>query len=81
PELKTLVRGGVPEQLRGRVWSALYRMKIHDVRESKGPKYFEKLCSAAAEAEIPENHKRQISLDLLRTMPNNIHFCERNAEG
>ncbi|GFY51702.1 TBC1 domain family member 2B [Trichonephila inaurata madagascariensis] len=51
-ELKTLVRGGVPEQLRRRVWSALYRMKIQDVRESKGPKYFEKLCSAAAEAEI-----------------------------
>ncbi|XP_055932800.1 TBC1 domain family member 2B-like [Argiope bruennichi] len=80
-ELKTLVRGGVPEQLRGRVWSALYRMKVQDLREAKGPKYFENLCSRSAEAEIQENHKRQISLDLLRTMPNNIHFCDRNAEG
>ncbi|GIY52413.1 TBC1 domain family member 2B, partial [Caerostris extrusa] len=34
-----------------------------------------------AESEIPENHKRQISLDLLRTMPNNIQFCDRNSEG
>ncbi|GBM56262.1 TBC1 domain family member 2B [Araneus ventricosus] len=80
-ELKTLVRGGVPEQLRGRVWSALYRMKVQDLREAKGPKYFENLCSRSSEAEIQENHKRQISLDLLRTMPNNIHFCDRNAEG
>ncbi|KAF8782030.1 TBC1 domain family member 2B like protein [Argiope bruennichi] len=80
-ELKTLVRGGVPEQLRGRVWSALYRIKVQDLRETKGPKYFENLCSRSAEAEIQENHKRQISLDLLRTMPNNIHFCDRNAEG
>nr|XP_042899768.1 TBC1 domain family member 2B-like [Parasteatoda tepidariorum] len=81
PELKSLVRQGVPEKLRGVVWKALYRMKIRDLREAKGPKYFEKLCSKDSEAEIPENHKRQISLDLLRTMPNNIHFCDRNSEG
>ncbi|KAG8191673.1 hypothetical protein JTE90_016460 [Oedothorax gibbosus] len=80
-ELKTLVRRGVPEQLRGRVWSALYRMKVRDLRESKGAKYFANLCTKSAEAELPEAHRRQISLDLLRTMPNNVNFCDRSAEG
>ncbi|XP_054706992.1 uncharacterized protein LOC129216802 [Uloborus diversus] len=81
PELKSLVRKGVPENLRCRVWSALYRPKVRDLREAKGAEYFQKLCDRGAEAELPESHKRQISLDLLRTMPNNVNFCDRSAEG
>ncbi|XP_054706991.1 uncharacterized protein LOC129216801, partial [Uloborus diversus] len=81
PELKSLVRKGVPENLRCRVWSALYRPKVRDLREAKGAEYFQNLCDRGAEAELPESHKRQISLDLLRTMPNNVNFCDRSAEG
>lgn len=54
-ELKTLVRRGIPDQLRSRVWSALYRIKIRDLKEAKGTKYFENLCSKAAEADVSTN--------------------------
>lgn len=54
-ELKTLVRRGIPDQLRSRVWSALYRIKIRDLKEAKGTKYFENLCTKAAEADVSIN--------------------------
>lgn len=81
-ELKSLIRNGIPCQLRSRVWCRLYTLRVQDIKESKGPNYFENLCNMATESsEVLEQHKRQISLDLLRTMPNNINFCDRNAEG
>ncbi|XP_015922464.2 uncharacterized protein [Parasteatoda tepidariorum] len=80
-ELKSLVRKGIPLHLRNRVWAILYRSRVNDIMESKGPHYYNFLCSLAPDDERVTNHKRQIALDLLRTMPDNIRFADSNADG
>ncbi|XP_076321241.1 uncharacterized protein LOC143230859 [Tachypleus tridentatus] len=80
-ELKGLVRGGIPSHLRGRVWRALYRQKVKDVMDSKGPQYYYKLSKMASESGVISENRRQIDLDLLRTIPTNVRFCEPNADG
>ncbi|XP_022246616.1 uncharacterized protein LOC106463422 [Limulus polyphemus] len=80
-ELKNLVRGGIPSHLRGRVWRALYRQKLKDVMDSKGSHYFNNLSSMASESGVISENRRQIGLDLLRTIPSNVRFCEANADG
>ncbi|XP_067140902.1 uncharacterized protein [Centruroides vittatus] len=80
-ELKVLVRSGIPSHLRSRVWCAFCKFRIRDVMEEKGPHYYNNLCSLAPESEMVAHHRRQIALDLLRTMPDNIRFCDQNADG
>ncbi|XP_055929090.1 uncharacterized protein LOC129960059 isoform X3 [Argiope bruennichi] len=80
-ELKNLVRKGIPIHLRSRVWAILYRSRVSDIMESKGPHYYNFLCSLAPDDERVSHHKRQIALDLLRTMPDNIRFADSNADG
>ncbi|GFY79752.1 TBC1 domain family member 2B [Trichonephila inaurata madagascariensis] len=80
-ELKILVRKGIPIHLRSRVWAILYRSRVSDIMESKGPHYYNFLCSLAPDDERVSHHKRQIALDLLRTMPDNIRFTDSNADG
>lgn len=43
--------------------------------------YFQNLYRCKNYFQLPQAHKRQISLDLLRTMPNNMNFCDKSAEG
>ncbi|XP_054721852.1 uncharacterized protein LOC129231535 [Uloborus diversus] len=80
-ELKHLVRKGIPAHLRSRVWAVLYRSRVNDIMENKGPHYYNYLCSLAPDDERVSQHKRQIALDLLRTMPDNIRFADSNADG
>ncbi|XP_076315442.1 uncharacterized protein LOC143227975 [Tachypleus tridentatus] len=80
-ELKSLVRGGIPSHLRHLVWSALCRQKVKDVIIEKGCHYYNNLCSLAPESEVVSENRRQIGLDLLRTIPNNVRFSDPNADG
>lgn len=80
-ELKSLVRSGIPSHLRSKVWAAICKSRIRDVMEEKGPHYYSNLCSLAPESEMVAHHRRQIALDLLRTMPDNIRFSDQNADG
>ncbi|KAG8201288.1 hypothetical protein JTE90_016771 [Oedothorax gibbosus] len=80
-ELKGLVRAGVPLHLRSRVWAALCRARVRDLIDAKGPHYYNFLCTRAPDDERVTHHKRQIALDLLRTMPDNIRFADANADG
>ncbi|XP_022256864.1 TBC1 domain family member 2B-like [Limulus polyphemus] len=80
-ELKSLVRGGIPSHLRHLVWSALCRQKLKDVIIEKGSHYYNNLCSLAPESEVVSENRRQIGLDLLRTIPSNVRFSDPNADG
>lgn len=80
-ELKTLVRQGVPAAFRSQVWKALYCCRVADIMEDKGRNYYSNLCCRASESEVVSHNKRQISLDLLRTLPNNVRFSSPEADG
>ncbi|KAL3177113.1 hypothetical protein MRX96_009814 [Rhipicephalus microplus] len=80
-ELKSLVRQGVPAAFRSQVWKALYTCRVADIIEDKGKNYYSNLCCQASESEVVSQNKRQISLDLLRTLPNNVRFSSPDADG
>ncbi|GAB6021897.1 hypothetical protein CHUAL_006062 [Chamberlinius hualienensis] len=80
-EIKNLVRSGIPNHFRAKVWGLLIQDKVKSVKESKGPLYYDHLRSLMSESEVVLSHRRQISLDLLRTMPNNVHFNDIEADG
>ncbi|CAN7993390.1 unnamed protein product, partial [Ixodes hexagonus] len=80
-ELKMLVRQGIPAPCRRQVWRALSRCRVADIIEDKGSNYYRNLCCRAPESEVVSQNKRQISLDLLRTLPQNIRFSSPEADG
>lgn len=80
-EVKFLVRKGIPDHLRKTIWRQLYRDKVHDIMKDKGPYYYKTLVNTVTESQIVLHHYRQIELDLLRTMPNNIRFSTPKSEG
>ncbi|KAG0421823.1 hypothetical protein HPB47_002306 [Ixodes persulcatus] len=80
-ELKMLVRQGIPAPCRRQVWRALSRCRVADIIEDKGRNYYRNLCCRAPESEVVSQNKRQISLDLLRTLPQNVRFSSPEADG
>lgn len=80
-ELKMLVRQGIPVPCRRQVWRALFRCRVADIIEDKGRNYYRNLCCRAPESEVVSQNKRQISLDLLRTLPQNVRFSSPEADG
>ncbi|CAD5123603.1 DgyrCDS11933 [Dimorphilus gyrociliatus] len=79
--LKRLVRSGVPAVMRPAVWKALIRSKVSNELEEKGLHYYDNLVSISRENEQVAKHRKQIALDLLRTMPSNVHFDSPNTDG
>ncbi|KAI3696780.1 hypothetical protein L6452_29315 [Arctium lappa] len=67
-ELESLVRGGVPRDLRGEVWQAFVGVKARRVE-----RYYQNLldvCDAGGERfPMPEKCRKQIEKDLPRTFP------------
>ncbi|GJX14509.1 TBC1 domain family member 8B-like protein isoform X2 [Tanacetum coccineum] len=66
-ELESLVRGGVPRDLRGEVWQAFVGVKARRVES-----YYQDLLDESELAEkaiVPEKTKKQIEKDLPRTFP------------
>uniref|UniRef100_A0A1I7XHF6 Rab-GAP TBC domain-containing protein n=1 Tax=Heterorhabditis bacteriophora TaxID=37862 RepID=A0A1I7XHF6_HETBA len=83
-ETRNLCRAGIPNSLRPTVWRRLIYQKVHEARAIYGKYYYRNLCSiqeSDAERMFSSNHQKQINLDLLRTMPNNIHFMSANCKG
>uniref|UniRef100_S4RVJ3 TBC1 domain family, member 2 n=1 Tax=Petromyzon marinus TaxID=7757 RepID=S4RVJ3_PETMA len=73
PELKQLVRGGVPHTLRPRVWAWCAGRRVSEERRHQPPGYYHALVSQA-QNERTNPDARHIELDLARTLPNNCHF-------
>ncbi|XP_013412235.1 uncharacterized protein LOC106174987 isoform X2 [Lingula anatina] len=80
-ELKTLCRAGIPPQHRAEVWTQLIYNQVQDLVKTKGPHYYQNVCNMMPDSVNANRYLRQISLDLMRTMPNNIHFSSPTSDG
>nr|CAH8822277.1 unnamed protein product [Trichobilharzia regenti] len=80
-DLEGLCRSGVPIQYREGVWRMLIHGELHQLMQIKGPLYYNGLLEEFSENTLAAQHRRQISLDLLRTMPNNVQFDNIDAPG
>lgn len=79
PELKALIRCGVPHEHRSQVWRWCVSIHVKKFREHLAPDYYETLLNVAREKPNPAS--KQIELDLLRTLPNNKHYASPSAGG
>uniref|UniRef100_A0AAV2L363 Rab-GAP TBC domain-containing protein n=2 Tax=Knipowitschia caucasica TaxID=637954 RepID=A0AAV2L363_KNICA len=79
PELKALVRCGVPHEHRSHLWRWCVSFHVKKLREHIAPDYYETLLNVAKEKPNPAS--KQIELDLLRTLPNNKHYASPSAPG
>ncbi|KAG7245362.1 hypothetical protein INR49_010812 [Caranx melampygus] len=79
PELKTLIRCGVPHEHRSQVWRWCVSFHVKKFRDHLAPDYYETLLNVAREKPNPAS--KQIELDLLRTLPNNKHYASPSAGG
>ncbi|KAK4473334.1 hypothetical protein MN116_004496 [Schistosoma mekongi] len=80
-DLEVLCRSGVPIQYREGVWRMLIHGELNQLMQIKGPLYYNGLLEEFSENTLATQHRRQISLDLLRTMPNNVQFDNIESPG
>uniref|UniRef100_A0A3B3X0X2 Rab-GAP TBC domain-containing protein n=1 Tax=Poecilia mexicana TaxID=48701 RepID=A0A3B3X0X2_9TELE len=76
PELKALLRSGVPQQYRRRVWRWLVRTRTRTVWE-RHPQRYQQLCEKSQTSPHPAS--RQIQLDLHRTLTTNQNFSSPSS--
>ncbi|VDM37432.1 unnamed protein product [Toxocara canis] len=84
PEARRLVRGGIPCEMRTTVWRMIIHQQVSDVKKKYGKYYYRNLCNSQgtpAERQYSASHQKQIMLDLLRTMPSNVHFMSPTCKG
>uniref|UniRef100_A0A8D0SQG4 TBC1 domain family member 2B n=1 Tax=Sus scrofa TaxID=9823 RepID=A0A8D0SQG4_PIG len=79
PELKNLIRAGIPHEHRSKVWKWCVDLHTRKFKDSTQPGYFQNLLQKALEKQNPAS--KQIELDLLRTLPNNKHYSCPTSEG
>ncbi|XP_033643165.1 TBC1 domain family member 2A-like [Asterias rubens] len=80
-ELRDLVYNGIPTDKRSDVWKTLVMQRVKSIKEEKSEDYFQWLCNRTGTSASVDKYRRQIELDLLRTMPHNIHFNSKDTEG
>lgn len=85
-EFKNLLRSGVPQEYRCKVWKTLVNLRIKNIRDTHGPDYYQSLLEPNKKPNLnsmgPMNQAtKQIELDLLRTLPNNKHFETLDSSG
>nr|BAE33855.1 unnamed protein product [Mus musculus] len=79
PELKNLIRAGIPHEHRSKVWKWCVDRHTRKFKDSMEPDYFQTLLQKALEKQNPAS--KQIELDLLRALPNNKHYSSPTSEG
>lgn len=85
-EFKSLLRSGVPQGYRCKVWKALVNLKMGKERQNYGNDYYQSLIEPNKPVGISKKpalnpSSKQIELDLLRTLPNNKHFETLDSSG
>lgn len=84
-EFKNLLRSGVPQEYRCKVWKALVDLKVGKIRQNHGPDYYQSLLEPnrpqSSSKKTLNSSSKQIELDLLRTLPNNKHFETLDSSG
>ncbi|XP_051944858.1 TBC1 domain family member 2A-like [Xyrauchen texanus] len=71
PELKSVLRTGLPREYRAKVWRFLILTRTRQFREGC-PDHYQELCEKSRTS--PHLVPRQIQLDLHRTLSTNQHF-------
>nr|XP_058953743.1 TBC1 domain family member 2B-like [Pocillopora verrucosa] len=79
PELKALVRTGVPHEHRATIWNFCIDECVQETRRIAGDEYYHHLLESIKGRPSPA--VKQIELDLLRTLPNNKHYDKLDADG
>lgn len=79
PELKALVRNGVPHEHRATIWNFCINECVQETRRIAGDEYYHHLLESIKGRPSPA--VKQIELDLLRTLPNNKHYDKLDADG
>ncbi|CAE1311254.1 TBC1D2B [Acanthosepion pharaonis] len=79
--LKVLCRKGIPDQFRKKIWCFLINKRVEDLMMEKGSHYFSNLINIQADCNSAAKYRRQIFVDLLRTMPNNVKFSTAGSKG
>ncbi|XP_077978316.1 TBC1 domain family member 2B-like isoform X2 [Glandiceps talaboti] len=79
PELKSLIRAGIPNEYRDKIWKGCIELRMKLIKEAKGEEYYQNLQDSKLFKLQPS--AKQIELDLLRTLPNNKHYENMDSEG
>lgn len=83
PELKALVRTGIPLAHRARVWDRLVSLHVRDRQAEMGNGYYDCMLRKAKkkkEEGVFDAAIKQIDLDLARTLPTNKYFEDPSSE-
>jgi len=80
-DLKSLLRQGIPISQRGSVWKAIVDHKLNLKNDKFETDYYKKLLANYNPSRNLTPAAKQIELDLLRTLPNNKHYDNPNADG
>ncbi|KAK3800100.1 hypothetical protein RRG08_015066 [Elysia crispata] len=80
PDLKALIRLGVPKELREKIWKGCIDLHVKSTRIKLGDNYYRDLQNRA---QVNKSNPaiKQIELDLLRTLPDNRFFQKIDSEG
>ncbi|CAF90403.1 unnamed protein product, partial [Tetraodon nigroviridis] len=76
PELKGLLRGGVPQEYRRQLWTWMVHVRTGSIREQE-PDGYQQLCQKSGTSPHPAS--RQIELDLPRTLTTNQLFSSPSS--
>ncbi|EPB75468.1 TBC domain protein [Ancylostoma ceylanicum] len=87
-ELKNLIRTGIPEAYRARVWKGLIQMTLKEKLSEFGNGYYSSMLrktlfqqeSGVYDTSIKQNPDFKIDLDLVRTLPANRMFADPDSE-
>lgn len=79
PELKALIRSGIPDEHRADVWKHCINTWVQETRREMGDGYYQQLLESTEGKPSPA--VKQIELDLLRTLPNNKHYEKMDSDG
>jgi len=80
-DMKTLIRRGIPINLRGSVWKAIVDNRVRTYLEKPQSDYYQALLSNYNPGPQMCPAAKQIELDLLRTLPNNKHYESPHSSG
>lgn len=84
-ELKQMIRLGVPQDYRCKIWRSLIHQRVKDLKTKLGDDYYESLLrnrsKLGSQNKVLDPSAKQIELDLLRTLPNNRHFENLESDG
>ncbi|CAG0879469.1 unnamed protein product [Darwinula stevensoni] len=81
PNVKLLLRSGIPLEKRRIVWSHLIRARLPGIQEKLESKYYHQLLGTFTGHTRMDPVAKQIELDLVRTLPNNRHYESLDSDG